>query len=177
MKVSALMAVAAQFAAGPNTQPLPSPTKPVAVPGSYSGTYLAGEYTWATLSFFVAGGGTSVLNIAVPSVKIACTPYDATGSNLPRYDHLDFLATAVKPNGAFSAMATQDGVFGDHTAKSAYSLTGRFQRATPAGPASAAGNFKENIVEEVNGTIYTCTSDNQYWTAKHGSAAVSERSR
>ena len=135
------------------------------MPGSYSGNYLAGEYTWATLTFSVSPGGRSLSDVAVPNVPITCTPYDATGSNLPRYDHLDFHATAVKPNGSFSAMATQDGVFGHATAKFTYSFAGYAEGATPAGPGTMAGTFREDIVEQVSGTTYTCTSDNQDWTA------------
>ncbi len=161
VKVSTLTSVAAQFTAGPKARPQPVPTKSVAAPGSYTGDWA--NYGGNAVTFFVSPGGTSLLNISVPGVAIACTP----AGSFPRSDHIGILKTTINPNGSFSATATQEGVFDNAKARFTYSFVGMFKGATSAGPPTAAGTLQEHIVFPANGTTETCTSNDQSWAVTH----------
>jgi hypothetical protein len=162
VKVSSLTAVAAQFTAGAKPKSPPTTNRSVAVPGSYTGDY-AGHPEDDPVSLFVSPGGTSVLNISVPNMSIACSP----AGSFPGADHLGILKTPIEPNGSFATTATQEGVFGNTSAKFTYSFTGRFRGATSAGVPSAAGTLREDIVFPTGGTTERCTSNDQSWTVTH----------
>ena len=91
-----------------------------------------------------------------------------TGGQLPAPDHLGILKAAIKSDGSFTAKGSQDGAFAGTNAKFTYSFTGYFEGATPAGPLTAAGTFREDI-GFTSGTTETCTSDDQSWTATRAS--------
>jgi hypothetical protein len=133
--------------------------RPVAAPGSYSGQN--GQNGFG-ITFYVAPGGRSILNISDASTTLACTP---GGSALA--DHLVILAAAVKPDGSFTAKGTQEGVVAAVAGDKAtfrYTFAGRFQAATATKAASAAGTWREDVVL-AGGTIKLCTSNRQSWTA------------
>jgi ribosomal protein L12E/L44/L45/RPP1/RPP2 len=153
VKVSALAAVAAQFAPGPT--PTPTTLKSVAEPGSYS----VDSNTYKT--FFVALDGRSVENISLASVPIACSPPEAAA---PGGDQLVIPRAAIKPDGSFAGKASQSGVFAGFPATFTYSFAGHFTAPTGTSAAAAAGSFREDIVFKSNVT-HTCTTNNQPWTA------------
>ena len=155
VKVSALAAVAAQFV-GAKTQPQSPVQSALAEPGSYRGRHVGGY----PVSFFVAAGGSSVLNLSIPTVFIACTPSGA----YPSTDHLEILKTAIKRDGSFTATASQTGVFAGVKATFTYSVTGQFQKAAAGSAATAAGSYRQDIVFTDSAT-HKCTSNNQSWTA------------
>ena len=171
VRLSALTAVAAQFSAGakPHPHPQPHQTTAVAVPGSYSGSS-RGNY--GTISFFVAPGGTSLLNVTVPNLGIACAP----AGSFPSSYNLGILETTINPNGSFTATGTQKGVFAGGGAIFSYSFSGRFQRATAAGPATAAGTFRGGVVFPSSGATEHCTSNSQAWTATHDPQPAPQKS-
>ena len=74
------------------------------------------------------------------------------------------MRVAIKPDGSFTAKASQDGVFAGSKAKFTYSFTGYFQGVSAAGAATASGVFREDIVF-TDSTIRTCTSNDQTWQA------------
>ena len=156
---SSLVSVAAQFSAGPSPRPHPSTTS-VAAPGSYTAPVSSGHFYG--FSFFVAPGGTSLLNVAVTDI-VACTP----AGSFPDVDQLVIPQVTVQPNGSFSATAAEEGVFDNAKAKFTFSFAGRFKPATAAGPPTAAGTLRDNVVFAANGTTETCTTNVQPWTATH----------
>jgi hypothetical protein len=132
------------------------PRKSLIEPGSYRGSHVGGH----PITFSVAAGGASALNISIPTVFIACTPAGA----FPSTDHLQVLKTAINADGSFTAKTTQDGVFAGKNAKFTYFFTGHFQGVTAAGVATASGVYRQDIVF-TDATTRTCTSNNQTWTA------------
>jgi hypothetical protein len=131
-------------------------TTPVAEPGSYAG---ANRQNGNPITLFVTANRKSVLNISIPVVTIACTP----PGRFPRYDRLGILKAAVEPGGSFVAKGSQTGVFAGTRARFTYSFRGRFQRATASRAATAAGQFREDIVF-TDSTTHRCTSDNRSWS-------------
>ncbi len=161
---SSLVSVAAQFAAGPTSRPQ-TPSKTIAAPGSYSAAESGGHFYG--FSFFVAPGGATLLNVAVTDI-IACTP----AGSFPDVDQLVIPQVTVQPNGSFSGTGTQEGIFDNAKAKFTYSFAGRFKPATAAGPPTAAGTLRDNVVFPANGTTETCTTNVQPWTATHDPQAA-----
>jgi hypothetical protein len=158
VKVSALVAVAAQFVGGQKAQPQPATNKYVAVPGPYSGSNGQAGNGYG-ITFYVAPGGRSMQDISIPVAGMSCTP--AGG---PSYDHLVVLQLAINPNGSFGGTTAQEGILDGGNARFTYTIAGRFQPATSTASASAAGTWKENI-RFATGTTASCTSNQQSWTA------------
>jgi hypothetical protein len=134
--------------------------KAVAEPGSYSGT--ASGYP---VSFFVAPGGRSLINIAMPGTVLGCTP--GGGSTSDRT--FSIARVALRPDGSFSGRGSQRGVFAVAAGAAAtftYSFSGRFQRATKQHAATAAGTFREDVrYTDSAGAHLLCTTNRQSWTA------------
>jgi hypothetical protein len=151
VKVSALTAVAAQFVGGQHTPPASAP-KYVAVPGPYSGQ---NGQNGNGISFYVAPGGRSMVNILDTATGLDCKPSGGTT------DHLGILEVAIQPNGSFSLTTSQNAINGE---KFTYKIEGRFQAATATAAASAAGTWREDIAF-ARGTVTSCTSNDQSWTA------------
>jgi hypothetical protein len=157
---SSLVSVAAEFSAGPKSQPLPVSTRSVAAPGSYSAPLRSGHYYG--FSFFVSPGGTNVVNVAVTDI-LACTPAGTPSSS----DQIVIPKVAIAADGSFAATATDMGVFDNAKARFTYSFAGRFRPATASGPPTAAGTLRDTVVFPANGTTETCTSNVQPWAATH----------
>jgi hypothetical protein len=153
VKVSSLTAVAAQFLAGATTTH-PTPGKTLAVPGPYSGSSGQGY----ALSFYVGAGGSNVRNIYIQYVGVSCTPSGATAAPLV------IQTVPVQPNGSFSTKTTENDVLLGNSATVILSFAGRFQAATATKPASASGNWSENIAY-ASGAVTSCASSEQAWTA------------
>ncbi len=156
---SSLGSVAARFVAGPNRRLQPVPEKSVAAAGSYSA---GGNSDYYGFSFFVSPGGTNLLNISVDA-GVTCSP----AGSFPGSNQIVIPTVAIAPNGSFSGTATEEGVFDNDNAKFSYFLAGHFKGATSAGPPTAAGTLRENIVFAANGTRESCTSNLQSWAATH----------
>ena len=162
--VGSLVVVAAQFEPGTSQGP-PAPTRSVAAAGSYSSPESAGQYYG--FSFFVSVGGTNLVNLAVTDL-VACTP----AGSFPGSDQLVIPDIAIQPNGSFAAKATEVGVFDNARAKFSFSFAGRFYPATAAGPPTAAGTLRDNVVFPANGTTETCTTNVMPWRATHDPQAA-----
>ena len=141
VKMSGQKAVTAQFVQS---------NESVAVPGPYSGE--------DSISFDVAPGGRGMLNVDVPSTYLTCTPSGSIN------DQFEMLQVAIKSNGSFSGRTSQNGVLSGSNVKFTYILAGHFEPATRSTPASAAGTWRENVVF-ASGTVASCTSNKQSWTA------------
>lgn len=154
VKVSALSAVAAQFASGSVKAP-PSPTSSIA-PGSYTGQ---NSQNGNGIRFFVPTTGREVLNFSIPAVGLAC------GGGSGATERLWIVNTAIKSDGSFTATTSQSGLFGSTgaMARFTYSVTGRFQGVNAAGVATASGTYREDVVVTDTPTR-SCTSNNQSWT-------------
>jgi hypothetical protein len=143
--------------------PQPAPTKAAAVPGSY--TARGSAYVYGSFSFFVAPGGTKLLNVSVPVAgsSMGCTPSGSFPAPMP----IVIPAVPIKANGAFSAAVSVPGVFDNAKASFKYSFAGYFEGATPAGPLTVAGTLREDISFPANGVTEECTSGLRPWTATH----------
>jgi hypothetical protein len=163
VKVSGLTAVAAQFTAQtkPNTNPTTGNKSP-AVPGSYSGSWNPAN-GGDVITYFVAPGGRSILNIHVPYASVSCVPASAMGGYAP----IIILKTPINPDGSFTATGSQQGIFDNSSAKFSFSLAGRFRGTTRAGPASASGTFREGVQFTASGATESCTSNTQSWSVTH----------
>ncbi len=156
---SSLVSVAARFVAGPNPRPQPVRTKSIAAAGSYSA---GGNGDYDGFSFFVSPGGISLLNISVDS-GVTCSP----AGSFPGSNQIVIPSVAIAPNGTFAGSATENGVFDNADAKFNYFFAGHLKGATSAGPPTAAGTLRQDIVFAANGTRETCTSNLQSWAATH----------
>jgi hypothetical protein len=152
VKVSGLTAVAAQFV---GSKPVPNPPATAVAPGTYTGQ---NSQNGNGVRFFVAAGGKSVVNFSIPVVNLGCLPGGGAG------DHILILQTAVRPDGSFTATASQDGIARGARARFTYSVAGRFERATASAEASAAGSYRVDIAFPDSATS-RCTSNNQTWRA------------
>ena len=161
VKVSGLTAVAAQFLGGPKTQPEPNTDNYVAVPGRYSG--------WeGNIVFYVAPGGKSVWNIAVPA-SLVCTPSGTVS------DTLTFLEASVQPDGSFNATrSVEDLDTQGANVKATYTIAGHVHPASSDAPAGATGTWRENVAYPSQpGT--SCTSNEQSWTATLTGQALGQK--
>ena len=129
-------------------------------PGDYSGQ---NGQNGNGFTFSVSADGKSMLNVSDPLVGLACTAPSGGAS-----DHLRFLKVAIKPDGSFTAKVTQDGVLNGVNAKFTYAFAGYFEGPTPAGPATVAGTWREDI-QFASGATRMCTSNDQSWTATRSS--------
>ena len=124
-------------------------------PGAYTGR---GSYSGAFLTFSVAGN--SLQNFSVPNLAVYCTHTTYLG------DHLQFASVAIRRNGSFSATARQSGVFAGAPAKFTYWLSGTFQGPGPSVAATAAGQYREDIVyTDSSGVPQSCSTNDESWTA------------
>jgi hypothetical protein len=133
----------------------PPQKKTIVEPGNYSGS---NGQNGNGIKFSVAPGGKSMLNISDTYTLLSCMP--SSGAN----DHLGILQVAIKPDGSFTSETSQDGVVNGVNAKFTYTIDGYFEGPTPAGAATVAGIWREDIVF-ASGTTKMCTSNDQSWTA------------
>ena len=91
---------------------------------------------------------------------MACTPGGG------RYDdHLTIAHAVINPDGSFAATGSQTGVFGGQNATFKYSFTGNYEGFSTSGVPQAFGSLREDISYSANGATYTCTTNNQTWSA------------
>jgi len=146
VKVSALSAVAAQFVGGSSTQPAPTTTVD---PGTYSGS----DY----IRFYVPAGARSVQNFYVYA-RVNCVGGGAYVAEPT------ILTTTIKQNRSFTARTSERAVVGGANATITSTVTGRFQGRDSSGRATAAGNYRADIVfADTPGR--KCTSNERPWTA------------
>jgi hypothetical protein len=133
--------------------------RPVADPGSYSGQ---NGQNGNGITFYVAPGGKSILNISDTATALACTP----GGHLFG-DHLAIPKAVIRSDGSFTAKASQQGVVATIAGSPAtytYTFAGHFEGPTPRGAATVAGTWREDVVL-ASGAIKLCTSNDQFWWA------------
>ena len=137
----------------PVSTPTPAPT-PTAAPGA--GSARPGSYTGAsngyTLTFFVSPGGTQVQDVTVPT-QLGCAPIHPTLS-----DRFVVSDIAIAQDGSFTSTTSQTGVYSGASATFTYVFSGRF---TAAG---ATGTLRETVAFDT-GVAYSCTTNDQAWTA------------
>jgi hypothetical protein len=132
------------------------PASLVPVQGDYSGTSSQGYGT----TFSVSPGGGSLQNISAVTTIVACTPGGG------RYDdHLTIAHAVIHPDGSFAATGSQTGVFGGQSATFKYSFTGNYEGFSTSGVPQAFGSLREDISYSANGATYSCTTNNQTWSA------------
>jgi PKD domain len=122
---------------------------PPASPGSYSGTTEQGYGA----TFYVSSDGTSLQDIAIPTVYLTCTPGGAEPAT-----ELTIASAPIGSGGSFTGSATENGVFEGNAAKFSFTFKGSFSGT------SAAGTFKVTLTYN-NGTAYTCTTNTLSWSA------------
>jgi hypothetical protein len=124
--------------------------------GSYTGT---NPQNGQPFTFYVSGSQTTLQDISIPLVDLTCAP---GGTQVQ--DHLGIASIPLNANGSFSATATKNGIYDGYPATFTYTFSGNFHGEAPSGAARAAGSFSETLAY-TGSTAYTCTSDNQSWTA------------
>jgi hypothetical protein len=143
VKVSALSAVAAQFAGGA-TQPRPTTS---VEPGTYQGYAL----------LYVPAGARSVLNFSTGNVSVNC----AGGG---RYlEQVKILKATIRPDRSFTAKTSQSAVIAAANATITYTVTGRFLGRDAAGRATASGVYRIDTVFS-DTPSRKCTSNDKPWT-------------
>ena len=118
------------------------------VPGSYRGYYL---------SFSVAPGGNTILNVS-QDTSANCVP-SGTES-----DRLTIGQVQIKPNGSFSSVTSQTTVLNGVSTKLTYTFAGAFEGPTDQGTSTVAGIWREDMVPTTGATTF-CTSNDVFWTA------------
>jgi hypothetical protein len=122
--------------------------------GSYSGSSGTGG---ARVSLNVSADHTQIQDVTA-SVRLGCSP--SGGLN----DQLNIAEITIQPNGSFAGKASEDGVVGGAPAHFDYSFSGHFHGVTSSGVPRVAGTLREDVTYN-DGTAYTCTTNNQSWTA------------
>jgi hypothetical protein len=127
-------------------------------PGSYSG---APVYFYASgdPSFYVSSDGSELQNVVVPNVSLECTPSGNLSSQ-----QIAIASIPLAADGSFNSTTTQTGVIDNTPATYTYTFDGQFHGPNSKGVARIAGIFREDITYG-SGTTYSCTSNNQAWTA------------
>ena len=125
-------------------------------PGSYSGSTHQGY----GLSFYVAADSTKMQNVSIPTVGIGCTPTSSFA------DQLNVASIPIGADGSFTSTTTQSGVHNGSPAMFTYTFNGHFEGLSSSGAERVAGQFREDITFN-NGTAYSCTSNDESWSATH----------
>jgi hypothetical protein len=120
--------------------------------GSYSGT---NPQNGSPLRFYVSSSRTTVQDISIPSVGLACTP---EGGAIP--EPFAIAAAAIKSDRSFTATTTETGVVSGFRATFSYTFRGNFHTA-----AKASGTFRETVKFSTTSGPQTCTSNTQSWSA------------
>jgi hypothetical protein len=104
------------------------------------------------------------------SVAVALTQLGCGGSKII-YDHFEMAEVPVAGNGSFAtkieesrSVETAHEEFNE--GHITYTLSGHVHGANAAGKQRIAGVYREDITYN-NGTQYTCSTSNQFWTASH----------
>ncbi|MDA0165213.1 hypothetical protein OM076_33405 [Solirubrobacter ginsenosidimutans] len=122
--------------------------------GTYGGTTPNGY----AMSMHVSADSKHLQNIAFPAL-LECSP-----TRPDFYDNVAIADVAILADGSFSSITTKTGVLYGANATFTYTFKGHFHGANTAGAARLAGIYREDITFD-NGTAYSCTSDEENWTA------------
>ncbi len=141
------------WTAARDAQPTQTASAPPA--GTYQGS---NPQNGSPVTFSVSSDQTSLQNVTIPTVYLACAPGGATMS-----DNLAIASVALT-NGAFNTTATASGTVSGHPATFTYTFEGNFHGVNVSGAARAAGMFVETITY-TDTAARTCTSNDQSWTA------------
>ena len=125
-------------------------------PGSYSGSTHQGY----ALSFNVAADSTQLQNVSIPTVGIGCAPTNSFAHQL------NVASIPIGADGSFTSTTTQTGVLSGAPATFTYTFNGHFHGTTSSGHERVGGQLREDITFN-NGTAYSCTSNEQSWSATH----------
>ncbi len=129
----------------------PAPKGPeTAQPGHYSGSNPQ-SLSGGEVDLYVSPSG-SIQDVSILSTKLGCAPTKTL------FDHLEIEDVEVESDGAFAAITHQTGVIEGVPAEFTYTVSGDLKENT------ASGSFREDISFN-NGTSYSCTTNNQSWTA------------
>lgn len=129
--------------------------------GSYTGTATQrGTSPKAQVTFYVAPGGAAIQDISVPHVDTGCTP-----SSTLAYDHIAIAEIPITAT-TFSGKATVKGVIFSNPATITYTFSGELGAPLEG---SAAGTLSEDISYTEKGTMFSCTSNLQTWSATRDS--------
>ena len=115
------------------------------------------------VTFHISSDGTALQNVSIPYVNLGCVPTH------PFQDHISVATIAINPDGSFSSTTTQSGVIGGAPAMFTYTFNGHTHGTKSAGVQRFAGQFREDIAYN-NGTSYSCTSNDQSWSATRSGA-------
>ncbi len=125
-------------------------------PGSYSGL----THQSTALSFNVSADSTQLLSVSIPTVVIGCTPTNSFD------DQLVISSIAIQSDGSFTGSASQSGTHNGSPAMFIYTFNGHFEGTSSSGAERVAGQLREDITFN-NGTAFSCTSNDQSWSATH----------
>jgi hypothetical protein len=111
------------------------------------------------VTFYVSSKQTALQDIAIPYGYMTCAP-DGANINQP----FTIPAAAIKPDGSFTATATQSGVYAGYPARFNDAFRGDYEGASTSGIATLTGTFRETLTYS-SSAKQACTSGNQTWTA------------
>jgi hypothetical protein len=90
-----------------------------------------------------------------------CTP---SHGNLS--DHLTIADVPIAADGSFNTTTTANGTISGAPATFTYTFKGHVHGLASNGTTRLAGVLREDIAFN-NGTAYSCTTDDLYWSASH----------
>jgi hypothetical protein len=116
------------------------------------------------VSLSVSSDSTQLQNITIKTVDLACTP--STPSPNPSPDNsFNIPSITINSDGSFSTTTTEAAVIGNAPVHITYTFSGHFLGTDSSNKERVAGSFREDIAYD--GTSTSCTSNNQFWSAKH----------
>jgi hypothetical protein len=127
-------------------------------PGSYSGDWFLPGNVISPLQFYVSPDGSHVQDVYA-QVSLPCMP----GGEV--VDHLEMDEIPIAPDGSFSKVTEQNGVFKNAPAHIEYTFSGHLHGTSSSGAARMAGTLRENVTIG-GGSTFECTSNNQSWAAE-----------
>ncbi len=134
-------------------------------PGQPSTPPAAGSYTGLdvrnrALSLTVDASGSTLQNVSVPIVDLACLPASSA------FDSIQIASISLHPDGSFTSTTHSSGVFGGHPANFTFVFNGHVHGLAPNGQSRLAGQLRESI-ETTDVPTQSCTSNDLEWLVIH----------
>jgi hypothetical protein len=111
------------------------------------------------MTFYVSSTKTALQDISIRDAIVTCAPGGGSVT-----EPVGIASVALKSNGSFNATTTQHGVFEGFPATFTYTFEGNFHSLGATGSERAAGMFRETLTY-TGAAAYSCSSNNQSWTA------------
>jgi hypothetical protein len=128
---------------------------PTASPGSYVGDTERSD--GSSVYFTVSSDSATIENVSIPSTSLECSPSGILSSDI------EIASIPIGPDGSFTFEESHSGPGDSETIT--YTFNGHVHGPSTAGHTRIDGIWRENITYANNGATYSCTTNNQSYSA------------